>query len=200
MDSRHEIIITEQGNNRGRNFLIGIAVIGLILYLWFHDNNIRNLVNFAASGDKPQGFSSVSYSVISVLFDVVTVVGAVAAAISWGVWAVICDFAKGIGEAIAAWKAKNSALAAAQDAAKQAAVAAATLNATAQGFAEQVTTESGAVITFTDVVSAVQTVADELDELKKRFDAVPLFTGEHAKTQASRTKKRPSSSGQVSDK
>lgn len=186
MDSRHEIIITEQGNNRGRNFLIGVAVIWLLFHLWFHDSNIRNLVNFAASGEKPSGFSSVSFSIFSILLEVVIVIGGVGAAIGWGVWQVIWDVGAGFMQAINAWRAKNAALAAAQDAAKQAAISAASLNAMANGLSEQVKTDAGEPITFSDVVSAVQTVADELEELRKRFDAVPLFTGEPAKTPTAR--------------
>lgn len=170
-DSRHRITI-ETVDNRGRNFLIGLAVLFLLYRVWV-TGSLLHAIGFATgSPENAGGYSSVTGVLLPIIVQIVVVIGAVTAALATGFWAVVWDFGTGVYEMLVSWRAKNLAVASATEAAKQEAmreVSFAPGAATLQE-ADIPRTESGEPITLADVADAIQAVNDELQLVKRSYE------------------------------
>jgi len=172
-DSTHRITIQQIGDNSGRNFLVGIAVIGLLFYLMANGTLFRIGNYFSGSefsgeqGYSAGGYSSVTGMALGILIPVISTIGALAVAIVTGAWAVLWDVITGIRDTIKAYTAKNQAIAAATNVATNQAVIEATRTAMS---ADPSAATQG--IGLPQVIGAVEKIAEAVDKLTEDVAAL----------------------------
>lgn len=168
-DTKHEITIRQIGDNSGRNFLIGLATVWLILHFWL-DGTFENLTSYFSAVRIPGGeggfeaynSGSVTAVVLPIVFKVVAAIGGVASLLLSGLWYAVVDFVSGVYQSIRAWQAKNAAIAEATTAATNAAVSTATTTAV---------TGQDDTYSIDDLVEAMHAINDELEEVKAKVEA-----------------------------
>lgn len=174
MDQNVNINVRTIGDHRGRNFLIGAAIV-FLLFRWWLTGSIAEAVHFyaerpdlmyaAANPGEPVPFSAtITGTLLPILAECVIVLGAVAAALVSGLWYLVYDFALGLWEMFQIYRTKqivtsqavSSATQAATEASMQASIAAATASGTYQAVSTPQSSQEAPELTLERVAGAVQ--------------------------------------------